>query len=433
MKTTRKSKGPLGSVRTTASVIMSLCGLCAGAAGADAPANTAADGPSAQPSKDDALTEIVVTGYRSSLQQAIDLKKNFDIEEDSILAEDIGKFPDQNLAESLQRIPGVAVTREEGEGREITVRGLGPQYTRVRINGMEALTTTGGPDNEGGVNRTRDFDFNIFSSDLFNSITVRKTAEASVDEGSIGATVDLHTAHPLDYGKFVLITQAKGNYNDLSGTVGPQFSGLISDTFADGTLGALASVSFAKRSYLDTGASTVRWDEAQVLKTGTTPLGASPYGFASVLGTPCTGTAATLPAVCQQADGALHPRFPRYDYFQDTESRQGDSVSLAVETQRRESVVARCVALLLRRDAPGAISRGARPVGTGQLHQPEYLDQHRLHQRTLRYHQQPGCDDFGHLQRRRYARRGPVRQLAHGFQSSDLERQTYFEPKMEHR
>jgi iron complex outermembrane receptor protein len=273
------------------------------------------------------LTEVVVTGYRNSLEQALTLKQNMAAEADTILAEDIGKFPDQNLAESLQRIPGVAVTREEGEGREITVRGLGPQFTRVRINGMETLTTTGGPDNEGGVNRTRSFDFNIFSSDLFNSLTVRKTSEASVDEGSLGATVDLHTAHPLDYNKFVLITQAKANYNDLSSTVGPQASGLISNVFDDGKFGALASISWSKRDYLDTGASTVRWDQAQVLKTGTTTFGASPYGFGSVLGTPCTGTAATLPTVCQQADDAFHARFPRYDYFQDSESRLGATTS----------------------------------------------------------------------------------------------------------
>jgi iron complex outermembrane recepter protein len=149
-----------------------------------------------------------------------------------------------------------------------------------------------------------------------------------VDEGSLGATVDLHTAHPLDYNRFVLITQAKGNYNTLSSTVGPQLSGLISNTFADGTFGALASVSWSKRDYLDTGASTVRWDQAQVLKTGTSPFGPSPYGFGSVLGTPCTGTAATLPSVCQQADTALHPRFPRYDYFQDSENRFGLTGSL---------------------------------------------------------------------------------------------------------
>src|SRR6185437_9005159 len=145
----------------------------AGAAPAGGPQSTA------DPSTADAaasamqLQEVVVTGYRNSLQQALRIKEDMASEVDTILAEDIGKFPDQNLAESLQRIPGVAITREQGEGREITVRGLGPQFTRVRVNGMETLTTTGGPDNEGGVNRTRAFDFNIFSSDLFNELTVR--------------------------------------------------------------------------------------------------------------------------------------------------------------------------------------------------------------------------------------------------------------------
>jgi TonB-dependent receptor len=302
---------------------------------ADSAATSAADpqaatGPAAADAAPSAsqLQEVVVTGYRSSLAQALNIKRNMGVEADTILAEDIGKFPDQNLAESLQRIPGVAITREQGEGRQITVRGLGPQFTRVRINGMETLTTTGSPDNEGGVNRTRSFDFNIFSSDLFNSLTIRKTAEADVDEGSLGATVDLSTAHPLDYHHFVFITQAKGNYDDLSDTVGPQLSGLISNTFDDGKFGALASVSWSKRDYRDVGSSTVRWDEAQVLKTGTSPFGTSPYGFASVLGTPCDGTATTLPAVCQQADSALHPRFPRYDYFVDAESRFGLTGSL---------------------------------------------------------------------------------------------------------
>jgi TonB-dependent receptor len=333
--------GSNGLVRGTVSAILALSAAhsgithaaTAGSGPADAAAARAApsaDTP-ASPSADSgagALEEIVVTGYRSSLEQALNIKRDMAAEADTILAEDVGKFPDQNLAESLQRIPGVAVTREQGEGRQITVRGLGPQFTRVRINGMETLTTTGSPDNEGGVNRTRSFDFNVFSSDLFNSLTVRKTAEADVDEGSLGATVDLQTAHPLDYNKFVLITQAKANYNDLSSTMGPQLSGLISNVFDDGKLGALASVSWTKRDYLDTGASTVRWDEAQVLKTGTTTFGPSPYGFASVLGTPCTGTATTLPSVCQQADSALHPRFPRYDYFQDSENRLGLTASL---------------------------------------------------------------------------------------------------------
>jgi len=288
MKIEHCSSGSAGLVRSAVAAILALGIAHVGAASAQAA--TQAAGASANDPQQDAgpaatdatpaasqLQEIVVTGYRSSLAQALNIKRNMGVEADTILAEDIGKFPDQNLAESLQRIPGVAITREQGEGRQITVRGLGPQFTRVRINGMETLTTTGSPDNEGGVNRTRSFDFNIFSSDLFNSLTIRKTAEADVDEGSLGATVDLSTAHPLDYHHFVFITQAKGNYDDLSGTVGPQLSGLISNTFDDGKFGALASVSWSKRDYLDVGSSTVRWDEAQVLKTGTTPFGASPY------------------------------------------------------------------------------------------------------------------------------------------------------------
>jgi iron complex outermembrane recepter protein len=345
-KIDHRSNGSASLVSSAVAAILALGIAHAGAANAQSPAqaagaSTAAAGAAASASQGTAapapadasasaeqLQEVVVTGYRNSLEQALKIKEDMAAEADTILAEDIGKFPDTNLAESLQRIPGVAITREEGEGREITVRGLGPQFTRVLINGMETLTTTGGPDNEGGVNRTRSFDFNIFSSDLFNQLTVRKTAEADVDEGSLGATVDLSTAHPLDYHKFVLITQAKGDYDDLSGTVGPQLSGLISNVFDDGKFGALASVSWSKRDYLDDGASTVRWEEGDSLNTGTTPDGASPYGFASVLGTPCVGTKTTLPAACQQADSALHARFPRYDFFQDGENRLGLTGSL---------------------------------------------------------------------------------------------------------
>src|SRR6185312_6292805 len=197
MNMSHRSRGTRGLVRSAVRAVVALGAIHAGAVHAQSQSNTAgADGSTklaaaaAQEDQSGQLQEVVVTGYWSSLEQALQLKQNMAAEADTILAEDIGKFPDQNLAESLQRIPGVAVTREQGEGRQLTVRGLGPQFTRVRINGMEALTTTGGPDNEGGVNRTRAFDFNIFSSDLFNSLTVRKTSEASVDEGSLGATVD---------------------------------------------------------------------------------------------------------------------------------------------------------------------------------------------------------------------------------------------------
>src|SRR5690606_14790759 len=109
-----------------------------------------------------AVEEIIVTGYRESLEQSLNIKRANTAAVDTILAEDIADFPDLNLAESIQRIPGVAIDRVGGEGRQITVRGLSPEFTRVRINGMEALTTTSATDAV-GTNRGRGFDFNVFA------------------------------------------------------------------------------------------------------------------------------------------------------------------------------------------------------------------------------------------------------------------------------
>lgn len=99
------------------------------------------------------LEEVVVTGFRASLASALDQKREATGSIDAIVADDIASFPDMNLAESLQRIPGVAITRVGGEGRQISVRGLGPEFTRVRINGMEAMSSSGGTDAAGGANR----------------------------------------------------------------------------------------------------------------------------------------------------------------------------------------------------------------------------------------------------------------------------------------
>ncbi len=288
-------------------------------------AQGAPDGQGAEPAPASTeVQEVVVTGFRNSLARAIDIKRDANSELDTILAEDIGKFPDLNLAESLQRVPGVTITREGGEGREITVRGLGPQYTRVLINGMEALTTVGAPDNDGGVNRSRSFDFNVFSSDLFNQLTVRKTAEGNLEEGSLGATVQLSSAHPLDFGGFKFISSVQGDYNTLAKSTGPRMSALISDTFMDGHFGVLASISYSKRSFIDAGSSTVRWDEGNVLSTGGTTA-APLVGFGSVGATNCQ--VFPLPAACAAVDSALHPRFPRYDYYTDTQTRLGTGLS----------------------------------------------------------------------------------------------------------
>jgi len=280
---------------------------------------TAQSSDSSSAGNSDSLETVLITGFRSSLEQAINLKRESSAAVDAIYAEDIAKFPDLNLSESIQRIPGVSILRDAGEGRQISVRGLGGQFTRVRINGMEALSTSGGTDAAGGTNRTRSFDFNVFASDLFNRITVQKTASAETEEGSLGATVDLHTAHPFDTQGFTVALSAKAGYNDLAEETSPRAAALISNTWFDGTFGALASVAYSGRKLLDEGTSTVRW------QTGT----ATAPGFRSVNGTTC----ATNPAACAEANSAVHPRIPRFDKYIDDQDRLGATGALQWQPQ----------------------------------------------------------------------------------------------------
>lgn len=156
------------------------------------------------------VEEVVVTGFRSSLNSALEDKRKETAAIDSIKAEDIGKFPDSNLAESMQRVPGVTLSRGDGgEGRNISVRGLGPAFTRVRINGMEGAAQTGASDIYGAGNNGRSFDFDVFPSEIFSALEVRKTPSADVEEGSLGATADLRSPRPLDYPDDMVFTSVK--------------------------------------------------------------------------------------------------------------------------------------------------------------------------------------------------------------------------------
>lgn len=272
-----------------------------------ATAAAAQDAPAAPAS--DEVEAVVVTGFRASLQSAMNLKRNETGVVDAIKAEDIAQFPDLNLAESLQRIPGVSISRINGEGRQITVRGLGSEYTRVRINGMEAISTTGGTANSGGTNRGRGFDFNVFASDLFNSIAVRKTASADVEEGSLGATVDLTTARAFDTRKPQLVLAVGGSYNDLSEKATPRVSALASRTFFDGKLGALFSVAYEERHLKEEGANITRWT-----------YGGSNGGFNSASTVP----GYTIAQINQNdAGGIFAPRIPAYVSYDINNKRLG--------------------------------------------------------------------------------------------------------------
>ena len=280
--------------------------------------DTAEEEVAAPPAEEEGPT-IVVSGFRESLNAAIAAKRASDSQIDVIVAEDIAKFPDTNLAESLQRIPGVAIQRDAGEGRAITVRGLGPQFTRVRVNGMEAIATS---TDGASASRERGFDFNVFASELFSSIVVHKTAEASLDEGSLGAVVDLNTGNPPAYDPgFGFVASAQARYNDLSDDLGPRVAGLVSWVNEDRTFGVSASIAYSEYVTSELGNNSVRWAQG---------------AFRRVRGTSCyTGSTYVPSAVCNEAGLAFHPRIPRYGLVQHDRERLGATASVQWEPTER--------------------------------------------------------------------------------------------------
>ena len=290
MANTNRTRGILPAV-------LGSLGFATGAAAADqdqsatqsdSPATSAADAP-------EEITTVEVTGYRLSLRNAIDVKKNASVMMDSINAEDIADFPDANLAESLQRLPGVALDRDNGEGRGITVRGLGSDFTRVRLNGLETLSTAAASDSGTSPNRGRGFDFNVFASDLFTSLEVLKTASASTDEGSLGATVDLETGKPLDYKGTKFALSMEDAYYENGGTHNPRVAGLVATQFFDERVGVSFSGAYSERtSEVDrykrqAGQSDYEYRGSTFAGTLQTPRA----GFAAPVGASLAGTTAT--------------------------------------------------------------------------------------------------------------------------------------------
>ena len=208
--------------------------------------------PQDQAAQDDEVADIVVTGIRSSLQGALNAKRNAPQVLDAISAEDIGKFPDKNIGEALQRVTGVQISRADGEGAGVTIRGADPSLNRVEINGTTALSTTVG----GG----RDVDFRDLPSEFVNRLEVVKSATADMTEGGVGGTVRIITRRPFDNGgKPYLAGSAQAIYADIGDHMDPRLAIIGSDTFADGTLGVLVSGTFENRNVESHQARTTGW------------------------------------------------------------------------------------------------------------------------------------------------------------------------------
>lgn len=200
--------------------------------------------------------DIIVKGFRRTLMKAQDIKRSAVNLTESIVAEDMAKMPDLNLSESIQRLPGVAITREGGEGRNITLRGFSPDFTRTTLNGMEVPASSDGLDSGGfTLNAGRAFDFHVFASELFNRIDVNKTQRASIEEGGIAGTVDLYSAKPFDFKGFHFVASGQGGYNSMTRKVDPRLTMMVSDTFADDRIGVLVSAAYSRRTVYQEGVS----------------------------------------------------------------------------------------------------------------------------------------------------------------------------------
>lgn len=277
-----------------------IVGLCVGSGAVQAQST---------PESGSKLEEVIVTGYRGSLEAALEAKRDSVNFTDSISAEDVGKLPDNNLAEALQRVPGVQISRTNGEGQQISIRGLGPSFARVLLDGMPVSAAS-----EGSVDqqaRNREFDFDLLPSEIFSKLEVSKTPRADLVEGGLSGTINLRTPRPFDYEGFTATYQLQGAYQETSEEVDPRASFLISNTWND-KFGALLSVSMSQRTFRTDGWSSQGWTSGHVGPRIVNGQGAAqPYTANPPDGYPlyAAGFDWNLPSVTNSNPASLAPTF----------------------------------------------------------------------------------------------------------------------------
>jgi len=242
--------------------------------------------PAPQTSEADAVEEIVVTGYRKSLADATNAKRESVAFTDSVFAEDIGKFPDLNIAESLNRIPGVQLTREiNGEGLNVTIRGLGTNFTKILLNGSQiAVASSGRTDSQ---NQNREVDLDLFPTELFTRLDVHKTPTAGMVEGGVAGVVNMRSARPFDYksGDGQLIYSLQAGKNNQDDDISPRGSLIASKTWETpiGDFGLLGGVAIARVKSTTTGFESVGWSNANMTCTGCNVTGGNNFNWASTV------------------------------------------------------------------------------------------------------------------------------------------------------
>lgn len=233
-----------------------------------ATAEAAAAQPALQDQTDDQADDnITVTGYRASLQSSTNAKKSATGFTDTIFAEDIGKFPDTNIAESFNRIPGVTISREiTGEGLQVTIRGLGTNFTRVLLNNAPVTISSTGRTDAQSTNREVDLD--VFPTELFTQLTVQKSPTAEMLEGGAAGTVNMRSARPFDHPGTHLTYS--GQLTNNSNTSQWGYKGSVLASYTSGDFGVLVGVAGVRNKVRATGYETIGWTNPNLSATQST-------------------------------------------------------------------------------------------------------------------------------------------------------------------
>lgn len=211
------------------------------------------------------IETVVVTGYAASLTKATEAKHASVGFSDTVFAEDIGKFPDTNIAEAFNRIPGVTISREiDGSGVNVSIRGLGADFTKVLLNGAQVAVASTGPTNASDANR--EVDLNMFPVELFTQLVVDKSSRADELEGGAAGTVNMRSARPFDNPGFHVTYSLKGSDQDKQGAIGPNAALIVSDT--DGPFGILVGVTGMANRFFTTGFESVGWTNPNLQTSG---------------------------------------------------------------------------------------------------------------------------------------------------------------------
>jgi TonB-dependent receptor len=305
-------------LRTNASILAVALASVSGTAMAQTqppsqpPSQPSPDTTSDTAAADRAASDIVVTGIRGSLDKSVEIKRSATVVLDSVNATELGRFPDSDVADSLQHITGITINRTTGgEGQYVSVRGLGSQYNITTLNDRILAT-----DDDG-----RDFAFDILPSDVISGADVLKSPQASATEGSIGGTVNLRSARPFDHKGFHIAARAEGNFNQMSRYGGYKVSGFISDTNSSGTFGALLGVVWSDQKFRTDALNYSSWDPSS---PGVWPVGPTPDS-------PPPANAQRVVGLCCIQFGSVVDRKKRFALTGTVEWRPADNLHVTVD------------------------------------------------------------------------------------------------------